>query len=43
MPKPINLQDTFLHAARRERTPVTIHVTNGYKSTMPSCWGMTIL
>ena len=31
MPKPINLQDTFLHAARRERTPVTIHVTNGYQ------------
>lgn len=31
MPKPINLQDTFLNTARRERIPVTIHVTNGYQ------------
>lgn len=31
MPKPINLQDAFLNTARRERIPVTIHVTNGYQ------------
>ena len=31
MTKPINLQDTFLNTARRERIPVTIHVTNGYQ------------
>lgn len=31
MPKPINLQDTFLNHVRREQTPVTIHVTNGYQ------------
>ena len=31
MPKSINLQDTFLNTARRERIPVTIHVTNGYQ------------
>ena len=31
MGKPLNLQDAFLNAVRRERTPVTIHVTNGYQ------------
>lgn len=31
MPKPINLQDTFLNQVRREQMPVTIHVTNGYQ------------
>lgn len=31
MGKPLNLQDAFLNAARRERMPVTIHVTNGYQ------------
>ena len=31
MGKPMNLQDAFLNAARRERILVTIHVTNGYQ------------
>ena len=31
MGKPLNLQDTFLNAARSDRTFVTIHVTNGYQ------------
>ncbi|MEA5059285.1 MAG: RNA chaperone Hfq [Clostridia bacterium] len=31
MGKPLNLQDTFLNVARRERVPVTIHITNGYQ------------
>ncbi|MDR0840901.1 MAG: RNA chaperone Hfq [Christensenellaceae bacterium] len=31
MGKPINLQDAFLNTARREKLPVTIHVTNGYQ------------
>ena len=31
MGKPLNLQDAFLNAARRDRIPVTIHVTNGYQ------------
>ena len=31
MGKPLNLQDAFLNATRRDRIPVTIHVTNGYQ------------
>ncbi len=31
MGKPLNLQDAFLNAARRDRVLVTIHVTNGYQ------------
>lgn len=31
MGKSLNLQDAFLNAARRDRIPVTIHVTNGYQ------------
>ncbi len=31
MNKPINLQDAFLNGARKSKTPVTIHVTNGYQ------------
>lgn len=31
MTKQINLQDAFLNGARKSKTPVTIHVTNGYQ------------
>ncbi len=31
MNKPLNLQDAFLNAARKAKTPVTIHVINGYQ------------
>ena len=31
MTKQLNLQDTFLNSARKSKTPVTIHVTNGYQ------------
>lgn len=31
MNKPLNLQDAFLNGARKSKTPVTIHVTNGYQ------------
>lgn len=31
MTKQFNLQDAFLNGARKSRTPVTIHVTNGYQ------------
>lgn len=31
MTKPDNLQDLFLNSARKQKTPVTIHVTNGYQ------------
>jgi len=27
----LNLQDTFLNKLRKEKTPVTIHVINGYQ------------
>ena len=27
----LNLQDTFLNKIRKEKTPVTIHVINGYQ------------
>lgn len=29
--KNINLQDVFLNAARRDRKPVTIYLTNGFQ------------
>jgi len=29
--KPINLQDVFLNAARKDRKPVTIYLTNGFQ------------
>ena len=31
MTKQFNLQDAFLNGARKSKTPVTIHVTNGYQ------------
>ncbi len=31
MNKPINLQDTFLNQARKDRNPVTIFLVNGYQ------------
>ena len=31
MTKQIYLQDAFLNSARKSKTPVTIHVTNGYQ------------
>ena len=29
--KPLNLQDTFLNQARKEKTAVTIYLTNGFQ------------
>ena len=31
MTKQFNLQDAFLNSARKSKTPVTSHVTNGYQ------------
>ncbi|HOG01886.1 MAG TPA: RNA chaperone Hfq [Clostridia bacterium] len=31
MAEKLNLQDNFLNRLRREKTPVTIHVINGYQ------------
>ena len=31
MAKDINLQDVFLNQARKDRIPVTIYITNGFK------------
>lgn len=31
MPSQFNLQDAFLNGARKSKTPLTIHVTNGYQ------------
>ncbi|MBQ2985478.1 MAG: RNA chaperone Hfq [Clostridia bacterium] len=31
MTRQFNLQDAFLNSARKSKTPVTIHVTNGYQ------------
>ena len=31
MVKPLNLQDVFLNQVRRDKTPVTIYLVNGYQ------------
>jgi len=31
MSRQINLQDAFLNGVRKQKIPVTIHVTNGYQ------------